>query len=302
MDPAALVERILGEPKVARIVRVLDTYGKAPGGLLANGLAFSALFAAIPTLLLALGLAGFIATDPAVVQRLTDALAATFPPLTDLIDSAMAAVSQGAAVTGLVGLVGVIWAVSQLYVTVDLAFSRIFPAVPERDVVRRTARGFIWVAILAATIIGLVVLASLAVALDALLPGSFPLAATILGVLQSQVVLLGGTILMVAIVYRVMPPVKPRLRSIALPAIVAGLAIWLLTQAFTFLVPRLVGVAALAGSLASAFIALAWLSFLFQALLLGAAWVKVREDECVAPESNGLRAPAAPAEPGGRGE
>jgi len=302
MDPAALVERILGEPKVARIVRVLDTYGKAPGGLLANGLAFSALFAAIPTLLLALGLAGFIATDPAVVQRLTDALAATFPPLTDLIDSAMAAVSQGAAVTGLVGLVGVIWAVSQLYVTVDLAFSRIFPAVPERDVVRRTARGFIWVAILAATIIGLVVLASLAVALDALLPGSFPLAATILGVLQSQVVLLGGTILMVAIVYRVMPPVKPRLRSIALPAIVAGLAIWLLTQAFTFLVPRLVGVAALAGSLASAFIALAWLSFLFQALLLGAAWVKVREEEWAAPESNGLRAPAAPAEPGGRGE
>jgi len=302
MDPAAVVERILGEPKVARIVRILDTYGKAPGGLLANGLAFSALFAAIPTLLLALGLAGFIARDAAVVQRLTDALAATFPPLTDLIDSAVVAVSQGAAVTGLLGLAGVIWAVSQLYVTVDLAFSRIFSAVPERDVVRRTARGFIWVAILAATIIGLVVLASVAVALDALLPGSFPFAATILRVLQSQVVLLAGTILVVAILYRVMPPVKPRLRSLALPAAVAGLAIWLLTQAFTFLVPRLVGVAALAGSLASAFIALAWLSFLFQALLLGAAWVKVREDEYAGAASNGLGAPAAPAEPGGPGE
>ena len=302
MDPAALVERILGEPKVARIVRILDSYGKAPGGLLANGLAFSALFAAIPTLLLALGLAGFIARDPAVVQRLTDALAAAFPPLTDLIDSAVVAVSQGAAVTGLLGLVGVIWAVSQLYVTVDLAFSRIFSAVPERDVVRRTARGFIWVAILAATIIGLVVLASVAVALDALLPGSLPFAATILNLLQSQVVLLGGTISVAAILYRVMPPVKPRFRSLAVPAAVAGMVMWLLTQAFTFLVPRLVGVAALAGSLASAFIALAWLSFLFQALLLGAAWVKVREEEWAAPESNGLRAPAAPAEPGGRGE
>ena len=50
-----------------------------------------------------------------------------------------------------------------------------------------------------------------------------------------------------------------------------------LSQIFTFLVPRLVGVAALAGSLASAFIALAWLSFTFQALLYGAAWVRVRD-------------------------
>ena len=302
MDPAAVVERILGEPKVARIVRILDTYGKAPGGLLANGLAFSALFAAIPTLLLALGLAGLIAGDPAVVQRLTDALVATFPPLTDLIDSAMVAISQGAAVTGLLGLVGLIWAVSQLYVTVDLAFSRIFSAAPERDVVRRTARGFIWVAILAATIIGLVVLASVAGALDALLPGSFPFAGAILNVVGSQVVLLGCAILMVGILYRVMPPVKPRIRSLALPAVVAGLAIWFLTQVFTFLVPRLVGVAALAGSLASAFIALAWLSFLFQALLFGAAWVKVREDERIAAGSDGLGTPAAPAESSSRGE
>jgi len=69
MDPAAVLERFLGRSKVARIVAILDTYGKAPGGLLANGLAFSALFAAIPTLLLALGLAGWIAGDPAVVQR-----------------------------------------------------------------------------------------------------------------------------------------------------------------------------------------------------------------------------------------
>ena len=50
-----------------------------------------------------------------------------------------------------------------------------------------------------------------------------------------------------------------------------------LAQVFTFLVPRLVGSVAFAGSLAAAFIALAWLSFTFQALLYGAAWVRVRE-------------------------
>ena len=74
-----------------------------------------------------------------------------------------------------------------------------------------------------------------------------------------------------------------------------------LSQIFTFLVPRLVGVAALAGSLASAFIALAWLSFGFQALLYGAAWVRVREYGIARP-ATGLGGAAPAAEPGGGGE
>jgi YihY family inner membrane protein len=301
MDLAAILERVLGLPTVARIMAVLDTYGKAPGGLLANGLAFSTLFAAIPTLLLALGLAGWIAGDPAVVQQLSDALVSAFPPLADVIGSSFTALTKGAAVTGILGLVGVVWTVSQLYVTLDVAFARIFSAAPQRDVVRRTARAFVWVAILAAAIIGLLVLASVASALDALLPGSFPFAGTVLRIMHSQAFLLVGAILSAGILYRVMPPSPPGFRSLALPAIAAGLAIWFLTQAFTFLVPRLVGVAALAGSLASAFIALAWLSFVFQALLYGAAWVKVREDERRA-GSAGLGGPAASAEPSGGGE
>jgi uncharacterized BrkB/YihY/UPF0761 family membrane protein len=91
------------------------------------------------------------------------------------------------------------------------------------------------------------------------------------------------------------------------PAIVAGLGIYLLGQVFLFAAPRIVGVAALAGSLATAFIALAWLSFSFQILLLGAAWVRVRDDAGTAAEEsaeNGsaLLGPAAPAEPGIGGE
>jgi len=281
---------------------VLDTYGRAPGGLLANGLAFSTLFASIPTFLLALGLAGWIAGDPELSRKITDALVAAFPPLADVIESSMAAFTTGAAVTGILGLIGVVWTVSQLYVTLDVAFSKIFSAVPERDVFRRTARGFVWVAILAAAIIAIVILAAVATAIDAVLPGKFPLAGTLVSVVTSQAFLLVGTILGVAILYRVMPPRAPRLRSVIPPAVAAGVAMWFLTQAFTFLVPRLVGVAKLAGSLATAFIALAWLSFMFQALLYGAAWVKVREDERIASESGVLARPAAPAEPGGGGE
>jgi uncharacterized BrkB/YihY/UPF0761 family membrane protein len=92
---------------------------------------------------------------------------------------------------------------------------------------------------------------------------------------------------------------------VLIPAILVGIVVVVLTQIFTLLVPRLVGVAALAGSLASAFIALAWLSFTFQAVLYGAAWVRVRDelaDSAAAEESARLGGPAASAEPSSRGE
>ena len=64
--------------------------------------------------------------------------------------------AQGAAVTSIIGVLGLIWTVSQFYVTIDVAFSRIFTDRPERDVLRRTARGFVWVA----GLVGVVVLIS----------------------------------------------------------------------------------------------------------------------------------------------
>jgi uncharacterized BrkB/YihY/UPF0761 family membrane protein len=52
---------------------------------------------------------------------------------------------------------------------------------------------------------------------------------------------------------------------------------------FVFLAPRLIGAAALLGTLATAFAALAWLALSFQAILLGAAWVRDRADR-ITPE------------------
>ena len=69
IDPQAILGRILDRPRVAHVMAVLDTYGRAAGGLLANGLAFSALFAAIPTTLLVFGLAGWLANDPAIREQ-----------------------------------------------------------------------------------------------------------------------------------------------------------------------------------------------------------------------------------------
>ncbi len=299
MDVGASLERFLDRPRVAYVRAVLDVYGRAPGGLLANGLAFAALFAAFPVALVALGVAGWLVDDPAVQGRLATAIGTLIPPLRDLVDQALGALSRSAILTSVAGVVGLLWTVSQLYVTLDVAFARIFTDRPERDTLRRTARGFVWVAALVGMVVVLFVAGSLAAAAETLLPASPSAAASINRVLSSLPVVTALGVLALAALYRVLPPHAPSWRAIRLPAVVAGIAIVALSQVFLYLAPRLLGAALLTGSLATAFVALAWLSFTFQALLLGAAWVRVRDDP---PGGSALGRPAAAAEPGGRGE
>ncbi|HEU5204520.1 MAG TPA: YihY/virulence factor BrkB family protein [Candidatus Limnocylindrales bacterium] len=277
MDVRSIASRILALPLVRFVMAVLDTYGKAPGGILANGLAFAALFSALPTTLLILGIAGLVASGTEFQAQLAAALGQAFPPLADLFDDALAAVSQGAGVASILGLVGLLWGVSQFYATLDLAFSRIFSDAPERDFARRTLRGFAWVLLLIGAVLVVLILAGLSSLIDTVLPDSLDSMRPIRTLLTSPLTILAFGVVAVAIAYRVLPPKAPRWRSILPPAILVGIAITVLTQIFTFLVPFLVGAAAIAGSLASAFIALAWLSFSFQALLYGASWVRVAE-------------------------
>ena len=298
----ALLGRFLDVPQVARVRAVLDIYGAAAGGLLANGLAFSSLFAAIPTTLLVLGVAGWLTNDPTVRTQVADAIAKAFPPLEDLIRQSLDSISAGAALTSIIGVIGVIWTVSQLYGALDVAFARLYSNDPERDIVRRTARGLLVVAILVIVIVGFIVLTTIASAYDAVAPGKSPIPGGLSGMIGSIPFMIGLSVVAVLVVYRALPPRAPTWRSALVPAIVVGVALVVLSQIFMFLVPRLVGVAALAGSLASAFIALAWLAFGFQALLYGGAWVRVREEGVRPVGLAGLGGPAAAAEPGGAGE
>ena len=277
MDPAAILGRVLDRPRVALVMAVLDTYGRAAGGLLANGLAFAALFAAIPTTLLVLGLTGFFVSDPAIRDKVTAALVAAFPPLADLIDAALDALSTSAAVTSFLGLIGVIWTVSQFYVTLDVAFARIFSGEPERDMVRRTARGFVVIVLIAALILAFIVVASVRAPSTRWHASRSRWPRRCRGCWGPCGCSWRRRSRSSRVVYRILPPKAPAVAVAGVPAVVVGIAIVVLSQVFMFLVPRLVGVAALAGSLASAFIALAWLSFTFQALLYGAAWVRVRD-------------------------
>lgn len=310
MDIRSFLAQVLERPLAVAVRGIFDAYGRAAGGLLANGLAFSALFAAIPTVLLVLGFAGWAASgDPAIHDQVSDALVAAFPPLAALIRSSLDAITEGAALTSLIGVIGLLWTVSQFFGAMDTAFARIFSGLPERDVFRRTALGFVTVALMGAVIV--VVIAALATlaALDALAGTQRSLARGAVDVLTSSPFVGLASCLAVTVAYRKLPPRSPTWRALLIPAVVVGVVLVILSQAFTILVPWLVGVADLAGPLASGFAALAWLSFSFQAFLLGAAWVRVRDEPRAAPTGEGrvvgsadLEGPAPATEPGRRRE
>ncbi len=91
------------------------------------------------------------------------------------------------------------------------------------------------------------------------------------------------TMVATILVYRVVPVPTPPWRAVVIPGIVVGLALTILARLFAFVAPQLIGAAALLGTLATAFAALAWLGLSFQALLLGAAWVRDRSDRQAPP-------------------
>jgi uncharacterized BrkB/YihY/UPF0761 family membrane protein len=130
--------------------------------------------------------------------------------------------------------------------------------------------GLIGVAILGA------VLAGLSSFLDAAEEHGGPVVGFVIGAGLAVVPSLAA-VASIALVYRVVPVLAPGWRAIIPPAIVVGVVLTALTRVFVFIAPRLVGAAATIGAIVTAFAALAWLSLSFQAILLGAAWVRQRD-------------------------
>jgi uncharacterized BrkB/YihY/UPF0761 family membrane protein len=97
-----------------------------------------------------------------------------------------------------------------------------------------------------------------------------------------------ATMAAVILVYRVVPVPSPRWGAVILPGVTIGLALTILARLFAFVAPRLIGAAALLGTLATVFAALAWLALSFQALLLGAAWVRDRADRYTPPGATAI--------------
>lgn len=269
----ALERRIRRLPPVRGLMSVMDAYNGAGGGLLASGLAFSALFAVVPGLLLLASVLVILVDDVATRTAVIDWVIERVPPLERVATEVVNNLANGARVGSIIGFIGFVWGASGFYLAIDGAVNRFFPAQRGRDPIMGRIRGVIAVAVVVVAVLtAFATSAAISVAVKVLnitADGLLPIVSPLLAV--------GAAWLVCLACYLLVPVRPPHWRAALPPAIIAGTAIGLLTSLFGALSQLLVGGFTGLGVIASVFIALVWLNWLFQAVLLGAAYARARD-------------------------
>ncbi len=275
-----LLHRLLKSAAFQRAQRVFAIYNRAGGSLLAEGLAYSALFAGLTALLLCVGLLGYLVPAPADRQRIIDAFTGQLAPFASIARGGLSTVAANAGAFSLVGLAGLAWGSSHFYGALDLAISRIFNRTPARGSLDRLLRGFVSLLLLIGGLVSAIVILAIqaTIANSVNVGGERDLTRTIetytLPLFTAAVVVVA-----VGIVYRVVPNTRgagggppsagPRGRhgpddSGGASRLYRSAPDWRLS---------------VFGGVATVFAALAWLHLAFQVLLIGAAWTRVRLED-----------------------
>lgn len=241
------------------------------------------MFAIVPGVLLLAGVVGILFADPVEQAKVVAIVVGVLPPLRDLIEAVITEAVRAAGPVSIVGAIFLVWGTSRFVVAFEDAIARVMGGDRRRGLVASNLGA-----------LAAVVLMIGAILVSTLLSGAlaFLEAGAELGVLQVVgdvisiafgLLPIGATVGATIVVYRIVPLPAPTWRAVIVPGIAAGLALTILARVFVFLAPKLIGAAAFLGALATAFAALAWLSLSFQAILLGAAWVRERTDRLTPP-------------------
>jgi membrane protein len=265
-------------PWVVALRRILDRFGAGGGGLLAGGLAYAALFAIVPGVVLLAGVAGLVYSDAVARAEAVAVFAGVLPPLRVVIESVLTEAARGAAPVSIIGAVALVWGTSRFVVAFQDALGRVMGGDRRRGVVAQNLGALVAVILMILAIPATAALSAVVDFLDAgQASGMFQAIGFVLS-LALQALPIAVTIGATILVYRIVPRPAPAWRATLVPGITIGLVLTLIARVFAFLAPRLIGTAALIGTLATVFAALTWLSLSFQAILIGAAWVSERDE------------------------
>lgn len=259
-----------------RVMAVLGISNQSGAPLLASALAFNAMFAILPGLLLLSGILGWAIEDVEARSMLLADLVAMLPPLGPAISDSLDGVVRERGGLTVIGLVGLLWGASSFYGALDEVMRRIFAGGATRGFIEQRVRGVLVVAGLAA-MLAFTVLMGGAWAVLVTTVGEVPGAAVFVSV-AGPLVFVAFSIVAVLLVYRLVPTAPPSWGAAWMPAVAAGLGIGVLTSLFSVLAPLLIGGLAGFGVLAAIFGAFVWLNLGFQVLLWGAAWARYRRD------------------------
>ena len=239
-------------------------------------------------MLLIAGVVGLLVADPATRESLIETVVGVLPPMRDLIEVVLTEAARDAAPVSILGAVALVWGTSRFVVAFQGAIARVMGGDRRRGLLASNLVALGAVVLMIAAILLSSVLSGLLAFLEAAeATGVIPFLGDAIGVALGLLPVL-ATIGAVILVYRVVPVPAPRWGAVIVPGIGAGLALTILARLFVYLAPRLIGSAALLGTLATVFAALAWLALSFQALLIGAAWVKDRVERYTPPGATPL--------------
>ena len=132
-------------------------YRDAGGALIVGGLAYAALFALIPTLVLAIALLNVLIEDPQLRADAVDLLAEAFPAAESLVRPAVESATGYAGLGAVVALATFAWGASGLYLSLTRAMERFFPGEPVSGVVARVLGMLLVALIIAGALAALVV-------------------------------------------------------------------------------------------------------------------------------------------------
>jgi membrane protein len=276
-----LFGRILELTPIRRPRSIVTVYSQAGGSLLAEGLAYSALFAGLTGLLFAVAVLGYLVPAESDRQRLLDGFTGQLAPLAPVARNGLNSVAAHAGAFSIAGLAGLAWGTSQFYGALDTAIARVFARTPARGAFDRILRGFVSVLLLVGGLLsGIAISAVQTIVVGGI--GLGPHGDQVVAMVAFPLVTAVVVTIVVGVLYRVVPNTNVPLAVLRLPALVAGLALTCLTEALVYVAPLLTGALSLFGGVAAVFAALAWLHLAFQVLLLGASWTRLRLDDAAA--------------------
>ena|GEM_PF-773980 len=291
---------------VRRIRAIFTVFDDAGGSLLAEGLAYSALFAGLTGLLFCVGVLGYLIPSPSDRQRLLDDFTGQLAPLAPIARDGFASVAAHAGAFSIIGLAGMVWGTSHFYGALDEAIARVFARTPARGAFDRILRSFVSVLLLVGGLVsGIAIYAIQVTVTTGLTAGPEGDAGRALAAVAFPLVTAIVVVTAVGVMYRVVPNTDVPLSVLWPPAVVAGLVLTCLTELLVYIAPLLTGALSVFGGVAAVFAALAWLHLAFQVVLVGASWTRLRLDDAGARDAGardaGARVAAGAASGAARG-
>jgi len=289
----ALQRAVLRTPPLLAVMDVMRAYDRGGGGMLAGALAYFGFFTVVPALLLFVGLLGVLVEDAALRERLIQGLVDQLDPIREVAAEVINGLADNGRTGTVVGVLGLLWGASGFYGALQGAMQRMFPGPGAPDFLQTRLRGVVAVVV----VLGVLLLAVVLIFALPLINEWFDRRCAALGALDlpllrsacdvdvAQVTgaigvvgAVGVAFLAVLMVYVVVPPDGPSLRQAIWPAVIVGVVIGLLTSLFGWVAPLLLRQWLTLGIVGRVFISLIWFNLVFQALVYGAAFARLRRD------------------------